>query len=129
MLQKAIQRRSGEFILYGVGPQQAVKEARPALKDGPDAEKALKRPRIGSALQRVCSLSTGVYAGAETSRFSSFPRKRGSRRRTTPSTACQLRTGVNTGAKAASTLKRATGPRALQRPFRLRPVLQGGARA
>jgi len=76
MLQKAIQRRSGEFILYGVGPQQAVKEARPALKDGPDAEKALKRPRIGSALQRVCSLSTGVYAGAETSRFSSFPRKR-----------------------------------------------------
>ena len=38
-----------------------------------------------------------------------------------------LRTGVNTGAKAASTLKRAGGVRALQRPFSLRPVLQGGA--
>jgi len=38
-----------------------------------------------------------------------------------------LRTGVNTGANGASTLKRATGPRALQRPFPVRPVLQGGA--
>jgi len=38
---------------------------RPALKDGSKAERTLKRPWTGSALQRACSLSTGVYAGAE----------------------------------------------------------------
>jgi len=44
---------------------QTLMEARPALKDGSKMERTLKRPRIGSALQRACSVSTGVYAGAE----------------------------------------------------------------
>jgi len=38
---------------------------RPALKDGSNRKRTLKRPRTGSALQRACAASTGVYAGAE----------------------------------------------------------------
>jgi hypothetical protein len=41
-----------------------VSQGRPALKDGPNVERTLKRPITGSALQRACYVSAAVYAGA-----------------------------------------------------------------